>query len=149
PHVRLYVVGQQPSRRVRELTRDPRIVVTGFVLDVQNFLASATVFVAPLRYGSGTRLKILEAMAMARPVVATSLACEGLELHHGQPLIGPTSPASSRGAGTGLLRPPRSGVLLGEAARQHVLRSYTWSGIQQRLLDIYDTLHADCALVEG
>ena len=75
------------SRAIQRLARDPRIMVTGSVPDVAEFVARAAVIVAPLRYGSGTRLKILEAMAMAKVVVATPLGCEGIEARPGEEIV--------------------------------------------------------------
>jgi glycosyltransferase involved in cell wall biosynthesis len=140
PQVRLYLVGQQPPPRLQALAADPRIIVTGFVPEVRTFLDRATVFVAPLRYGSGTRLKLLEAMAMARPVVSTSLGCEGLDLRPGEHLLVADSPTAFAGAVVSLLRCPASRARLGRAAREHVARRYDWSAIQARLLEVYDAL---------
>lgn len=80
PEVRFLIVGRDPSQRVLALARDPAIIVTGEVPDVRPLLARATVVVVPMRLGSGTRIKILEALAMARPVVSTSVGVEGLPL---------------------------------------------------------------------
>jgi len=82
PEAHLDVVGLDPGPAVRALA-GPRVSVHGGVPDVRPFLASAEVVVVPLRIGSGTRLKILEAMAMGRPVVSTRVGAEGLDLRDG------------------------------------------------------------------
>lgn len=74
------IVGRNPPSSVRKLRNVPGVTVTGTVPDVRPYLAAANVAIAPLRIGSGTRLKILEAFAMRKAVVSTSLACEGLEV---------------------------------------------------------------------
>lgn len=79
PEVRFYIVGSKPDKNVRQLAaNDPAIVVTGRVDDVRPYLAHARVALAPLRIARGVQNKVLEAMAMAKPVVATSAAMEGI-----------------------------------------------------------------------
>lgn len=87
PEARFLVVGRDPGPEVCALARLPGVEVTGTVLDVRPYLACATVVVAPLRFGSGARQKILEAWAMEKCVVATSIGVEGLEATTGQQLL--------------------------------------------------------------
>ncbi|MDH3588941.1 MAG: TIGR03087 family PEP-CTERM/XrtA system glycosyltransferase [Gammaproteobacteria bacterium] len=79
PRARFYVVGSRPTREVRGLENTPGVVVTGRVPDVRPFLAHARLAVAPLRVARGLQNKVLEAMAMARPVVATTAAMLGID----------------------------------------------------------------------
>ena len=79
PDVQFWAVGPNPSPRVQALARQPGLHVTGKVDDVRPYLRSAAVFVCPLRYGAGMKNKILAAMAMRKPVVATSISLEGIE----------------------------------------------------------------------
>ena len=77
--VKFYVIGRRPPEKIRKLSKkDENIVVTGFVRDARPYVAKCSVYVVPLRIGGGMRLKILEAMAMERPVVATSVGAEGI-----------------------------------------------------------------------
>jgi len=77
--VKFYVIGRRPPEKIRKLSKkDKNIVVTGFVRDIRPYVAKCSVYVVPLRIGGGMRLKILEAMAMERPVVATSVGAEGI-----------------------------------------------------------------------
>ena len=78
PEARLLLVGRDPAPEVRALA-GPRVEVTGTVPDVAPYLTQAQVLVAPLLAGGGTRLKIMEALGAGRPVVATSIGCDGLE----------------------------------------------------------------------
>jgi glycosyltransferase involved in cell wall biosynthesis len=82
PGVRLYIVGNRPPPDLLKRASD-RVVVTGYVDDVRPFIHKASVYVVPLRMGSGTRLKILEAMAMKTPIVTTSIGCEGIDVQDG------------------------------------------------------------------
>jgi len=140
PKARLYVVGHEPSRAIQRLARDPRIVVTGSVPDVAEFVARATVFVAPLRYGSGTRLKILEAMAMAKAVVATPLGREGIEARPGEEIVLAESPEDHARALVELLRDRGRREAIGQRGRELVLRKYTWAAIGSELLELYREL---------
>jgi glycosyltransferase involved in cell wall biosynthesis len=83
PEARLLVVGRDPTTRLRAAGAVPGVTVTGFVDDVRPYLVQAGVFAAPLRFGAGIQNKVLEAMAMEVPVVASSLAADGLRTDHG------------------------------------------------------------------
>src|SRR5262245_4432261 len=77
PAVQFYIVGRNPTQQVRQLSRQPNVIVTGAVPDVRPYLAQARVAVAPLRIARGVQNKILEAMAMGLPVVGTPAAMQG------------------------------------------------------------------------
>jgi glycosyltransferase involved in cell wall biosynthesis len=87
PQAELVVVGRRPTTEVLALAQLPGVSVTGEVPDVRPFVAAASVVVAPLRYGSGARQKILEAWAMERAVVATTVGAEGLGARDGEDLL--------------------------------------------------------------
>lgn len=80
PNVKFYIVGKEPPEKVKMLESTEGVTVTGYVEDVRKYLSSADVSVIPLRIGGGTRIKILESMAMKVPVVSTVLGAEGLEV---------------------------------------------------------------------
>jgi glycosyltransferase involved in cell wall biosynthesis len=81
PEARITIVGSNPPERLRQLAAvDPRIEVTGFVDDVRPYFARATAALCPIRDGGGTRIKVLDALAQGKPLVATSIGCEGLEV---------------------------------------------------------------------
>ncbi len=131
--VHLFVVGQRPHRRLAALRADPAITLTGWVADARPYIAQATVYVAPLRIGGGTRLKLLEAMALSRPVVATRLGAEGYPVADGRELLLADRPAEFAAAVVALLRDPARRAALGEAARAFVERGYDWRAIVPRL----------------
>jgi len=87
PDAELYFVGRDPSPTVRALAVDPSIQVTGTVSDVRPYLQDSMAVLVPLRYGSGVRTKILEAFAVRRPVISTSVGCEGLPVTNGRHLL--------------------------------------------------------------
>ncbi|MFQ3672283.1 MAG: glycosyltransferase [Aggregatilineales bacterium] len=133
PQARLQVVGQQPTDRVRALASE-RVEITGRVPQVQPYLQAAAVYVAPLRMGSGTRLKLLEAMACGCAIVATPLAASGLS--HGVERVMRIADTAERFAAAvrSLLEQPRERAALGSAARDYVQQHYDWSAITPRMV---------------
>jgi sugar transferase (PEP-CTERM/EpsH1 system associated) len=124
PEIRFYVVGMNPRRAVRRLAGDG-VVVTGRVLDVRPYLRHARVAVAPLRVARGLQNKVLEAMAMGRPVVATEGATVGLSLKDAVEIEVARSTADFVRAVLKLMDPAH-GEAMGAAARQRVLVDYDW-----------------------
>jgi len=82
PQAAVYVVGKNPPPEIKKLASEEGIVVTGFVDDVREYMARATVLVVPLRTGGGMRIKILNALAMGKAVVSTSVGCEGIDVEN-------------------------------------------------------------------
>src|SRR5205085_6591325 len=82
PHTHFYIVGRNPSPEVLALSEDPGIIVTGAVDDTRPWVAGAEVYVVPMRMGGGVRLKVLQAMAMERAIVSTSMGAEGVSIEH-------------------------------------------------------------------
>ena len=136
PDVRLWIVGKDPHPRLASLNSDPGIIVTGWVEDVRPYIVGAGVYVVPLRMGGGTRLKVLEAMAMGTAVVSTQVGCEGFEVTSGQELLIADSPATFAAAVLDLLRSPAQRDALGSAARTFA-RLYDWPLIVPRLERLY------------
>jgi sugar transferase (PEP-CTERM/EpsH1 system associated) len=94
PEVRVQIVGHAPPLEIQQLVRFPGVEVTGSVVDVRPYYEQATVFIVPLRLGGGTRLKIIEAMAMGLPVVSTTVGAEGLSVQPGEDILVADDPAS-------------------------------------------------------
>ena len=137
PDARLYIVGQKPHASLQTLRADDHVEVTGWVAEVQPFLQAAQVYVAPLRMGSGTRLKILEAMAAGCAVVATSTAVSGLDPETREALLIADSETAFAQSVLDLLRHPDQRRTLGERAQQVVRKYYDWSALIPCLIDIY------------
>jgi glycosyltransferase involved in cell wall biosynthesis len=137
PDAQFLVVGQRPHRRLDPLRRNPAITLTGWVEDVRPYFAKATIYVAPLRMGGGTRLKILEAMAMGTPIVATSLGAEGYPVVSGRELILADAPAAFAEAATSLLHADERRDTLRRTARTFVEQHYDWRVIVPRVEDVY------------
>ena len=139
PEVILYLVGQDPPPEVQRLV-GPGVVVTGRVADVRPFLARATAVVAPVRAGSGTRIKILEALAMGKAVVATSLACEGLLVEGDRHLLLADSAPRFAEQVWRLLDDPVLAARVGLQGRALVERSYEWAVVFKNLDNVLDAL---------
>lgn len=133
PRLRFAVVGREPPAAVRALNGRDGVVVTGQVEDLRPWLADAAVVVVPLRFGSGTRLKVLEALAMARPVVSTSAGIEGLAVENGRHLLVADRRDEFASAVELLLSEPELAERLGRAGRRLVEQCYDWGSISERL----------------
>jgi len=139
PDARFYIVGQSPHRRVLRLADHPAVTVTGYVDDVRSYIAGACVYVVPLRIGGGTRLKVLEAMAMGKPIVSTSLGCEGFEgLESGRELSVADTPEEFAQRVLELLDNASQRERLGQAARHFVEEQYDWRLIVPKLEQAYE-----------
>lgn len=126
PGTRFAIVGMNPAPAVQALARLPGVLVTGKVPDTRPWLAHATVSVAPLRIARGVQNKVLEAMAMARPVVASSEAATGLSAEIGEALEVVKNPADWSEQLCALLAEPARGASLGDAGRCYVLDHHSW-----------------------
>ncbi len=141
PQLRWRIVGRDPLPRVRRLERIvPGVEVTGTVEDARPWIAQGAVYVAPLRVGGGSRLKLLEALALERPVVATGLAAEGLELEPGVHYLRADDPEAFAQAVLSLLGDPQRARALGRAGRALVEARYDWGDLGQRLVLLYEKL---------
>lgn len=138
PTVRFCAVGQDPPPAlVAFAARDPRVVVTGYVPDIRPFVRQSAIYVVPLRVGGGTRLKVLDAMAMGKAMVSTTIGCEGIEARPGEHLIIADSPMAFARATLTLLDDRGAQRQLGRAARLLVEKRYAWPVIRGQLLDAY------------
>lgn len=138
PDATWLIVGRTPPPEVQRLADLPGVTVTGTVPRVQPYLSSSQVVIAPLLIGSGTRLKILEALAMQKAVVSTSVGCEGLAVEAGNHLQMVDGPEDFAEAVVTLLRDPEKRAALGAAGRALVESEYGWEQCGNRLLDILE-----------
>jgi polysaccharide biosynthesis protein PslH len=139
PEVRFLVVGNRPTSRVLALARHPGVEVTGFVPDTRPYYVQASVCVVPLRIARGIQNKLLEAMAMGRPVVASSAAADGLGARAGDELRVADEAAAMAAAVVELLRDPQRATAMGDAARRFVAREYVWERSMRRLEQLLET----------
>jgi polysaccharide biosynthesis protein PslH len=130
PEVSLWVVGRKPSPRLKELAaHEKNVQVTGWVEDIRPYLSRSAVCIVPLRIGGGTRLKIFEAMAMAKAVVSTTIGAEGLPLRHGESILLADDPEDFARQTVELLRNPERRNRIGAAAHKMVTEKYSWAQV--------------------
>lgn len=135
PNIRFIVVGRNPSNRLNAIAiSDQAIMLTGRVDDIRPYVQEARVFVVPLLSGSGTRLKILEAMSMGVPVVTTSIGVEGIEAINGEHLLIKDTSIDFAKTVVKLLCEPSGAREMVVKARQLVENKYSWDIISQDLL---------------
>jgi len=136
PNAIFYAVGGEPPEDVTRLA-GPNVVVTGTVPDVRPYVHKASVIVVPLRMGGGTRLKVLEGLSMRKPMVSTSLGCEGIDVEHGRHLLIADDANLFATAVLDVLDKPPLAESLATAGRELVERKYMWESVVQDLEGLY------------
>jgi polysaccharide biosynthesis protein PslH len=139
PDAHCKIIGGRPPPTLLALA-GPRVELTGFVPDLRPHLAAAAAVVVPLRLGGGTRLKIVEAMAMGKAIVSTTLGAEGIEAVRGRDLLVEDQPAAFADAVSHLLAEPGLAARIGKSARQVAVERYGWSEAAQALEKFYRNL---------
>lgn len=133
-----YVVGKNPPRDITELAKKKEgVIVTGAVDDVRPYIDAASVYVVPLRFGGGTRLKVLEAFAMGKTVVSTSLGSEGIDFKAGEHLLIADDPKAFAECVITLLKNEKRNEQMRRAARKLAEERYSWHVIENKLLQYY------------
>lgn len=134
------VVGRNPPEWLSGMVREiPGVRLTGTVDDVRPFIAESALYVVPLRVGGGSRLKILEALAMNKPVLSTTIGAEGLHLNDGEHLLLRDTPQAFSDAAVEALLEPDKFTGLAERGRKRVLECYTWDKIALALNDVWES----------
>jgi sugar transferase (PEP-CTERM/EpsH1 system associated) len=136
PAVVFTVAGASAPPEVLRLA-GANVAITGRVPDVRPYVLPASVAVVPLRMGSGTRLKVLEGLAMGKAVVSTSVGCEGIAVRDGEHLLVADQPEQFARRVLELLDDPRRRSILGTAGRALVERDYSWESVSERLERFY------------
>lgn len=142
PHLTFDIVGAKPAARVLALQGREGVHVTGEVPDVRPFVRRAAAFVVPLRSGGGTRLKILQAMALGSPVISTRIGAEGLDVAHGETLLYADDAEQFLEQLTGLLGSPALRARLVRQGRDLVTSRYEWQRCLMAVDDLYRELSA-------
>ncbi|MEQ8178774.1 MAG: TIGR03087 family PEP-CTERM/XrtA system glycosyltransferase [Amphiplicatus sp.] len=133
PQARFAIVGARPDNAVKALDGKNGIVVTGRVGDVRPYIQHASAAIAPLRMARGVQNKMLEAMAMARPVVATAAAVEGIDAREGEEFILADGPADFAASVLWLMSERKRGDAIGASARARMKAAYAWPAQLARL----------------
>ncbi len=137
--VQVWIVGNSPPPIVTRLD-SASIHVTGRVDDVVDYYRQCAISIVPIRAGGGTRLKILEAMALGRPVVSTTIGCEGLDVEDGRHLLIADEPGKFADNIVRLLNDPSLCRRIVREGRHLVESQYDWDVVTEHLLEIYSQL---------
>lgn len=140
PQAKIYIVGIRPTKELKARENE-HIKVTGFVDDVRPYVWRSSVYVVPLRMGSGTRLKVLEALSMKKPVVSTSIGCEGINVTDGESIIKRDDPEDFANAVIELLKNKKMRKKLTENGHDLVKAKYDWPVIGDKMLEIYNSVY--------
>lgn len=143
PEAKVLVVGDRPEKTGNAKSRDGRIEFTGYVADIRPHIEDAAVFVAPLRMGSGTRLKILTALAMGLPVVSTSIGAEGLAVTAGNNIRIADSAEEFRNQVIALLENPGLGETIGRKGRKLAEEKYSHKAVRAELKEFWKALSGE------
>jgi polysaccharide biosynthesis protein PslH len=141
PNVHLQLVGANPVPAIKALA-DDHIEITGFVPSITDYLERATIALAPVVYGSGMQIKVLEAFLTATPLVATSMALRGLDVQHEEHVLIADTLADFAAAVLRLLNDPALRARIGSAGRQYVEQYHDLSVTTARLVEIYQRVIA-------
>lgn len=146
PDISLTIVGAHPPEEVMALAReDGRVTVTGFVDDVRPYLQRAMIYICPMRDGGGTRLKILDALATGKPIVSTTIGCEGIRVEPGTHALLADTPSDFVGQIRRLLDNDLLRQKLATESRRMAEQIYSWRVIGAHLRDVYDSLCPETA----
>jgi glycosyltransferase involved in cell wall biosynthesis len=137
PNATLTVVGRDPYPSLIDLAKiDSSIIVTGRVDDVRPYIERAAAYVVPIRVGGGTRLKIYEAMAMAKPIVSTTVGAEGLPVRDQEELLIADTPEAFANSIISVLREESLGARLGANAAKLVIQNFGWDRVANAFAQI-------------
>lgn len=139
PEVKIYIVGNKPSKKLLQRA-SKNIIVTGYVFDVRPYIWRSNVYVVPLRMGGGTRLKVLEALSMKMPVITTSVGCEGIEVKNGESVLIEDHPKIFAKKTIELLNNHELKNKLIKNGYELIQSKYSWETITHNLEEVYQTL---------
>lgn len=126
PGVKLYIVGKNPTAEIRELSQLKNVFVTGYVEDIRDYLWKSSIYISPLLCGAGIKNKILEAMALGMPIIATSLSCDGIDVKDGTNVFIRNNEQEFACGVIALLKDNEVRNHLSINARNKVLERYSW-----------------------
>lgn len=145
PDVKIYIIGVSPPGILNQLAKENKnIEVLGYVNDIRPYMDGAMVYIAPIKSGGGTKLKILTAMAMGIPVITTSIGAEGIEAIDGVHLLVANGPEEFAERTVELLQNSEKGKKMGVLARELMLKKYDWNIIGKRQIEIYKNILESC-----
>lgn len=141
PDIALYIVGKDPPENVKELgLKDSKIIVTGYVKDTRPYIGESACVILPMEKAIGIKTRLLEAMAMGKAIVATSIATRGIDVMHEKNIIIADNPKEFAEQVIRLLKDQKTRRRIGENARRLVEESYSWDEIAKWNLEAYEVV---------
>jgi len=140
PEITFYIVGNDPHPEIQKLGRDPSVVVTGFVEDIRLYLSKSSVFVCPYIYGSGMKNKVLEAMAMGKPVVSTPTGALGIDISDGENIVIADNPKDFAMGIINLLDNEKLRQKIGYKGRRLIENRYSWGKTTDKLQRLFEQI---------
>ncbi len=140
PKVKLNIAGGSPAPEIERLGNDPNVTVTGFVEDLRPIVGPATVFVCPIRAATGLNNKVIEAMAMGLPVVATPEACEGIDVEDGVNVLLAGDPMTFSERIIDLMQDSKRRDMIGRAGLKFVKSRFSWEAAGKILAKVYEDI---------
>lgn len=138
PDLKIFILCGTPPQWIKNIAKnDPSIIIPGFVNDVRKYLNRTKICIAPIKSGSGTRLKILEYMAMRKPVVSTSKGAEGLDIKHNKNILLADNPIDFTNNIILLLNSQQKADSIGQNARKLIEEKYDWKKIIKNAEYVY------------
>jgi polysaccharide biosynthesis protein PslH len=141
PTARLLLVGNNPPESLKALASDD-VEITGRVGDIRPYLERATLFISPLRLGAGIKNKVLEAMAMGIPLVATPLSCDGISLSEGKNVLYGNAANELAAAAVTLLQDRLKQAQMSQSNREFVETNYTWQRVAYEYESLYERVRS-------
>jgi sugar transferase (PEP-CTERM/EpsH1 system associated) len=132
PQTKFYIVGASPNSRLRSLSKDNNVIITGLVDDLNLYLNQADIFISPLRFSAGIQNKILQAMSAGLPVVCSPLVNQGIEADPGREILVEKNPLHFAEQVIYLMRNPDRRKVIGLNARQFVKNKFQWENVTRR-----------------
>lgn len=151
PDANITIVGKNPPQSILDRASE-NIIVTGFVEDTRPYIEESAVYVVPLRMGGGTRLKIMEALAMKKPLVSTSIGCEGIDVESGKSILIADKPEEFAASVLELFENPDKAADLVDEGYKLVRNHYRWESIGLQMDKAYQeltTIHSLPHNIEG
>jgi len=141
PDVKTCFIGKNPIKKLLRIAEgDGNIKVLGFVDDIRSYVAKSIVFIAPIRCGGGTKLKVLNALAQGKAVVTTPIGAEGIDVMHGHNILVADSARDFATNVVSMLKEPEKAKIIGDNGRKLIESQYDWNNIGDRMESVYREL---------
>jgi len=150
PEITVSFIGNFPTAKLLKYSKNYKnLIVHGFVDDVRPHMMEAAVFFAPIRIGSGTKLKVLNAMALEKAVITTTIGAEGINAAPGIDLMIADTPQDFAAKTIYLLQHPEEASLMGKKGREVIEKYYGWETIGKKMYGIYDEVAKGNTLINN